>query len=156
MYLTNNLPFELGDEAHRSDSKARPPGPQLSLRYVLSKVSETQSHSFSRRRLVGISREIRDDLAVVLSLQRHFSSAPDIPPRLRGRSLLIARELDSVLNELCSIADDAAALDEHSDQIEFEHLVARLANVYQMLCEIDQEEGELLFEAFWQDIGVGD
>lgn len=133
------------------------------LVHVLTKTGRAQACNMEMDRFRQLTADIRDDLAVVRLLQKVFAiERSDIPPRLHGRSDRLDRQLKAAHTEICDIAEAASKLNEDpsrtvvDSQTALEMLIARVANVHTELCLIDEEEGEILFEAFWQDLGVGD
>ena len=130
---------------------------QSSIRNALREVRATGSPTMEPEHFKQLTAEIRDNLSIVRDLQELFAKDRlDLLPRLWERSWEIDRNLDAVFAELCDIVDAATQLRDNDYQSMMETLIVRLAGVYHELRNIDQEETDLLFESFWQDIGVGD
>lgn len=155
MEPTHATPERLSARRHTNlaCSAGEHPQPSLPLHGGLCKLETTRVMEPQRFR--QISTEIRDNLGIVLTLQEFFRiDELNIPARLRERSQATDQKLDALFGELCDIVDVATQLGEGVRNDAMQMLIARLGRVYDELFRIDQEESDLLFEPFWQNIGV--
>ena len=109
-------------------------------------------------RFKALVTEVRDKLAIYLLLEEFYRGADPwcIPPRLDSKDAAIHKRLEAAFQEVCDIADTAVEIEEMASPHQLRRLAERMRNAEDRLRQIDREETELIFDSFWQDLGVGD
>lgn len=112
--------------------------------------------------LAGTFDQLRDQLALHFTLQMSFGYLNDtleIAPRLSGQAEELQREQFLLFLEMCEIADEAQELlysKHHVRGSQFQMLKQRFEEFSLNLTRHDVRERELIYQAFCDDIGVGD
>lgn len=106
----------------------------------------------------------RKAAAVTEHLKHHFSGDAEgtffadvakRAPHLIGKLTGLTAEHAQILKEFREVAEQATALD-GNDMAAASRLATRTRRVVATLRRHEAEENELIFNAFWDDLGVGD
>lgn len=84
-----------------------------------------------------------------------FADVAKRAPHLIGKLTGLTSEHAEILKEFRQVAEQASALD-GDDMAAASRLAARTRRVVATLRRHEAEENELIFNAFWDDLGVGD
>ncbi len=84
-----------------------------------------------------------------------FADVAKQAPHLIGKLTGLTSEHAEILNEFRQVAEQAAALD-GSDMAAASRLATRTRRAVATLRRHEAEENELIFNAFWDDLGGGD
>lgn len=134
--------------------------------YQLRELFRKASHLLSTPRrvplssIVGTLTRLRDQLAMHFALENaygYLDGAIDLAPRLCQRARLLRAEHEVLYTDFCELSDGAEEL---LHQVRQHQQVTRLAVLFfdfQARFQAHEAcENELIFEAFDDDVGVGD
>lgn len=112
------------------------------------------------QRRVSLLRRLRDQLAMHFALEDaygYFEDAIDVAPRLAEEAERLRREHDELFLDICDIVDLAEqALYHEGHECTLARLCGRFQEFYHHLQAHEERENNLIFQAFDDDIGVGD
>ncbi len=117
-------------------------------------------HPIRPRALVELLGRLRDQLATHFSLEEffgYFEDAVDAAPRLSAKADLYRFQHETLYIKICELANEAEQLlygESHAAGLGI--LSRRFQNFYRELQEHEENENDLIMEALYDDIGVGD
>ena len=112
------------------------------------------------RALPQMLRCLRDQLTTHFSLEEYFGyfdDALDQAPRLQPQAEILRSQHALLFNEICDLVDDADAMSRtRIDQAGIQQLSSRFSQFRARLDEHESDERDLIMQALYDDIGVGD
>jgi predicted nuclease with TOPRIM domain len=111
-------------------------------------------------RFCDLINELRDQIAMHFALEEaygYFDDAVCEAPRLSERAGELRAEHGELFVTLCDLVDDAERLRYNHNRKRLRRMVScRFVDFHQQLQDHESRENELIFDAFDDDIGVGD
>ena len=110
--------------------------------------------------LAELLSQIRDQLATHFSLEEffgYFDDATDCSPHLSAQAEVLRNQHGALYLEISEWATEAETLlyGARNDK-DLAKLIAGFSAFYDRLMEHEEEERDLIFRSFYDDIGVGD
>lgn len=130
------------------------------LRMVRHLCDQPISIRMHAKRTVDMLEQVVDQLALSFSLEGYygyFEDPADVDPRLSERATKLRDEHEMMYLDMCGIVDRAERLlDQHRWASLTRHVALRFPAFYEQLKAHEAREEALMWEAFGDDIGVGD
>ena len=123
-------------------------------------LSGARTHPIRPRALVELLGRLRDQLATHFSLEEffgYFEDAVDAAPRLSVKADIYRSQHETLYISICDLTNEAERLlygESHAAGLDL--LSLRFHNFYRELQEHEENENDLIMEALYDDIGVGD
>jgi hypothetical protein len=130
------------------------------LRELNSHCDHRRAVAPARKKLAAALADLRDRLAMHFALEEafgYFDDPLDVAPRLAHQADLLRSQHADLFLHISALAERGEALlyeDEPAARIR--HLADDYRRFYQSLLAHEHAENRLIFEAFDDDIGVGD
>ena len=134
----------------------------LELKQLLSKLQLAFETSYKRRprEVVYLLMALQDRLAIHFSLEEAYGyceNALDAAPRLSDQAAALRAEHGPLFVSICQIAEDAEVLLHKRPTVQkLAQLAADYRDFLEKFQQHEQREIDLIFEAFDDDVGVGD
>jgi hypothetical protein len=113
-----------------------------------------------RQEFADLLSKLRDQLAMHFALEEaygYFEDSLIIDPRLSRRAERLRTQHASLFSKFCRIVDEAMQmLENRSPRSVCRRIASRFEEFHSALQLHEQQENELIIEAFEQDVGVGD
>ena len=134
------------------------------LQDLLSAVTDTLAHGLLRqvqpRAVTELLGEVRDQLATHFALEEffgYFDDAVDVAPHLSAQADVLKTQHEALFEEIRDLADEAEQWTYgESSTISLAYLRERFIRFHDRLEDHERSERELIMEALYDDIGVGD
>lgn len=124
-------------------------------------VSGPRLMRIERRQLIQLMADLRDQLAMHFSLEEaygYFDDPISVAPRLSMQADSLRHQHAALYVEISDIAEELERLLRHSNfpLPDFQRLINRFRCFEETLSEHEEREGELISQAFDEDLGTGD